>query len=336
MKKILNKQFEELELKDRMKHIAIVLKEYLSPDFASATEQIIDMIDFLREREQDESEFGFGYLFLPEYIYLYGLEYFDQSIWAMERITQFTSCEFAVRPFLIRYESKMLAVMLQWSKHKNESVRRLASEGSRPRLPWGIALQEFKKNPNKIIPILENLKEDPSETVRRSVANNLNDISKDNPDVMISLINKWKGKSDTTDRLIKHASRTLLKQGHPSILKIYNLNNKSIKMGEFRIFSKSIKIGSSLEFRFNLENISSKPKLIRLEYGIYFLLKNGSLSRKVFKISEKTVEPYEKSQWVKKHSFRIITTKQFYPGRQSLSIIVNGEEVNRQDFYLEL
>ena len=137
---------------------------------------------------------------------------------AIEFITQFITCEFAVRPFLLKYGDKMMNQMRAWSLHKSHKVRRLASEGSRPRLPWAMAIPALKKNPMPVLTILENLKNDPSESVRRSVANNLNDISKDRPGMVLKIANAWKGQNKETDAIVRHGCRTLLKHGHPEVL----------------------------------------------------------------------------------------------------------------------
>ena len=136
---------------------------------------------------------GLEHMFIPDYIEVYGIDHFDLSMKAFETVTQFVSCEFAVRPFFIRYGNQMVNQMKIWSRHKNESVRRLSSEGSRPRLPWAMAIPALKKDPSPILPILENLKNDPSEDVRRSVANNINDIAKDHPDIVMKLGQRLEG-----------------------------------------------------------------------------------------------------------------------------------------------
>ncbi len=130
-----------------------------------------------------------------EYVENFGLEHYDISMSAMEFITQFISCEYAIRPFIIRYPGKAMKQMLQWSKHESLHVRRFSSEGCRPRLPWAMALPALKKDPTLILPILENLKDDSSEFVRKSVANNLNDIAKDNPDTVLGIVKRWQGNS---------------------------------------------------------------------------------------------------------------------------------------------
>ena len=195
-----------------------------------------------------------------------------------------------------------------------------------------MAIPALKKDPRPLFPILENLKNDPSEYVRRSVANNINDIAKDHPGLVIELAGQWKGISKQTDAIIKHGSRTLLKQGHTEILKHYGLLSTSIAVTGLTILTPEVKIGDSLEFTFNLQNQSDKVQIVRLEYGIYYRKAKGHLAKKVFKISEKSYQPGETAIVRRKQSFRLITTKVFYPGQHQLSVIVNGEEKDIQPF----
>ncbi|GAA4271693.1 DNA alkylation repair protein [Aquimarina gracilis] len=323
----------EKELKQRMYHISATLFNHLPKDFEVATAILVKVSQLLKTKEESTS---FEHMFLPDYIEKYGLNHYDTSIKAMEEITKFTSCEFAVRPFIIKYQDKMLSQLLSWSQHEHLMVRRLASEGSRPRLPWAIALPEFKKDPLSIIPILENLKNDPSEMVRRSVANNLNDISKDNPSIVTSLVKKWKGKSIETDKLVKHASRTLLKEGNNKIMQLFGFGDiQDIEISNFQILTPKVKIGKSLEFSFELRNRSKKVSKIRLEYGIYYQKANKSLSRKVFKISEKEYLTNSISKINRKQPFRVITTRKLYYGHHQVSLIINGKEVDKLDFTLQ-
>jgi 3-methyladenine DNA glycosylase AlkC len=228
----------------------------------------------------------------------------------------------------------MIDQMIAWSLHKEATVRRLASEGSRPRLPWAMALPALKKDPSPILPILENLKQDPSESVRRSVANSLNDIAKDHPDIVIGIAGKWKGMSKEVDAIIKHGSRTLLKQGHTEILKHYDLESKNLALISFKILTPKVKIGESLSFTFSFINNHTKDQTVRLEYAVHYKRANGQLARKVFKISEKSCKAGEKVEVSRSQSFKVITTRTFYPGEQQLSIIINGEEKGIDKFAL--
>jgi 3-methyladenine DNA glycosylase AlkC len=243
---IFDKNWENKELKDRMKHTALVLKKFLPESFEAAADTIQNIIIELRQRQTREQSVEF--MFFPDYIEKFGIEHFNTAIKTFEFVTQFTSCEFAVRPFIIKYGDKMIKQMERWSLHESHHVRRLASEGSRPRLPWAIALPELKKNPNPILPILEKLKTDPSEYVRRSVANNLNDISKDNPELVIKIAKQWKGCGKETDAIIKHGCRTLLKQGHSEILSYYQLSGSDKIQVEVNIVSRQC-----INITFNVE-----------------------------------------------------------------------------------
>jgi len=324
-------EFDQMEWKQRMKHTTTVLHQFLPQDFPDAVICLHKIIEKLRQKSVGEDMLA--YIFFPDYIETFGLDDFETSVKSFEFITQFISCEFAVRPFIIRYGEKMLAEMLLWSKHKSPKVRRLASEGSRPRLPWTMAIPALKQNPAKILPILENLKNDPSEYVRRSVANNLNDIAKDHPEIVLNIAQKWKGHSKETDAIIKHGSRTLLKQGHLEILAYFGLDS-NITVSDFEVRTPKVAIGDYLQFNFLITNENEQAKTVRIEYAIHYLKANGSLSKKVFKISERYLMPNQSLEIDRKQSFKIITTKKFYTGMHRVSIVINGKETEAIDFEL--
>lgn len=321
---IFDKHWPDKELKQRLRHITVSLHTYLPADYLKA----------LRILNKIYARFsGFEYMFFPEYVELYGLDHYDESIAALERFTEYSTSEMAVRPYIIQYPKKMMQQMYRWSNSDNHHIRRLASEGCRPRLPWAMALPEFKKDPTPILKILENLKQDESDYVRRSVANNLNDISKDHPDLVYNIAKQWLGQNPDTDKLIKHACRTLLKQGKPKVLKLFGYKqNNQIKLTRFKL-DKNVRQGQTLGFSFSLNTEQSSLGKLRIEYAIGFLRANGSLSQKVFKISEADYHEKEKSV-ARQHSFKQITTRQYYPGRHSLAVIVNGREMIKKHFEL--
>lgn len=332
IKSIFDERFRSREWKDRMKHTTAVLHQFLPADFPAAVALIMKIIDRLKAEHQGED--NLAYIFFADYIETYGLDDFEHSVSAFEFITQFISCEFAVRPFILKYEDKMIRQMFSWSNHESHKVRRLATEGCRPRLPWAMAIPSLKKDPSPILPILENLKNDPSESVRRSVANNLNDIAKDHPGIVCAIALKWKNTSRETDAVIKHGCRTLLKQGHKEILEHYGLGSQDIVLSDFRILTPQVNTGDSLDFGFAITNRNKTTKMVRLEYGLYYKKANGSLAKKVFKISEKEYQPGEIVNIRRKQSFRLITTRKFYPGEHQLSIIINGDEQEKKEFIL--
>lgn len=331
LEKIYDSEWDQRELKERMKHIAVTLNLFLSDEYEKALNQISKMIPLIRNSLLADCRLEF--MFLPEYIERYGLDNFEPSTAAMENITQFTSCEFAVRPFIEKYP-KMMSKLEKWSNHENHHVRRLASEGCRPRLPWAMALPKFKKNPNPILPILENLKNDSSLYVRRSVANNLNDIAKDHPDLVLEIVKRWKGESDETDWIVKHGCRTLLKKAHPGALKLFGFCEPvDLKLIRFNVNDR-VEMGEKLKFSVLIKNCGEDEMKLRIEYGIDYKKANGSHNRKIFKITENSYQPSEKISFDRSQSFRDMTTRKHYPGDHSIALIVNGKELAVKGFML--
>ncbi|MDL2241382.1 DNA alkylation repair protein [Bacteroidales bacterium OttesenSCG-928-L03] len=340
---VMDKEWENREFKQRVVHITAVLGTFLPVGYKDAIAKILELLDRIEPRyadcsKIDDTKFGltleYGAI-LDNYVEQYGLDDYKTSVKAIERITQFTSCEFVTHPFIVRYPDEMMAQMQVWSKHKHWGVRRLASEGCRPRLPWAMALPNLKRDPAPIIPILENLKNDPARFVRLSVANNLNDIAKDNPQVVIDLAKKWQGESKEVDWVIKHGCRTLLKQGNPEIMELFGLGSaKNIRVEGFQISASEVKVGDSLEFRFNLLNNNKTKARIRLEYGLYYQKANGSLSKKVYRISEKDYAENSTTGIIRKHSFKVVTTRKLHPGLHQVAVVINGNEFERHDFEL--
>ena len=320
---IFDSTWKSLELKQRMRHITLSLHQFLDLEYLQSLPILINCSKQFN---------GFETMFFPEYVELFGMHEFEASMSALEIMTQTSSAEFAIRPFIIQQPETSMKQLLTWSLSNNHHVRRLASEGCRPRLPWAMSLPAFKKDPSTIIPILQNLSNDDSEYVRRSVANNLNDISKDNPDLVIKLVKNWKGTSIATDRLVKHACRTLLKQGNPEVLDIFGFSQpKHISIKNFHC-DETVKTGNSLEFNFRLE--ANKPLgACRIEYKVHFQKANETLSPKVFKISEGSIALQFK-EVTKKHSFKVISTRKYYRGLHQLEIIINGSAMDKKDFYL--
>lgn len=321
---IFDKHWDGRELKARMRHITQVLHRYLPGDYSKN-------IDILKPVAVNFS--GFEPMFFPDYVEIYGLDDYAVSISALDHFTRYSSSEFAVRAFIKKYGTKMMSQMALWATSDNEHVRRLASEGSRPRLPWAMALAQFKKDPDPVLQIIEHLKTDDSLYVRRSVANNLNDISKDHPEFVIAIARKWLGQSAYTNWIIKHACRTLLKQGDIRALELFGYQvPQHIKLKQFSV-STNVKQGGILEFSFELLADEVELGKLRLEYAIDFVRANNRTSTKVFKIAEGDYKEKQK-QIEKCHSFRKISTRRYYAGAHMLSIRINGREMARKTFML--
>lgn len=330
LKTVYGQDFEAKEWKERMQTVTKSLNTVLDADYVKANKQLIQIVDAFKQQGGG----GIAHIFLPDYIAQYGIGHFKEAVKALEHTTQFISCEFAVRPFLLQYPEAMLTQMIKWSGHKSHAVRRLASEGARPRLPWAMALPAYKKDPSPLVPLLENLITDQHEWVRLSVANHLNDISKDHPAVFLQLANKWKGKTKEIDTIIKHASRTLLKAGDPAILQLFNLDDAGLELSKFKVLSPEINIGDSVVFEFTVKNVNTATKHVRLEYAIYYQKSKGHLTKKVFKISERLLQAGEKLSITRKQSFKPITTRVFHKGLHKVAVIVNGKESTPKPFQL--
>jgi len=319
--------WESLELMARGKRVTEKMRDFLPQDYGEAL-QIMDKAVALCD--------PFFTMCFPTYVELYGQDEknWDLSMKAMELYTQYSSSEFAVRPFIIKHEKRMMEQMFAWSKHENEHVRRLSSEGCRPALPWGVALNSFKKDPSPVLPILTQLKTDPSAYVRKSVANNINDISKTHPDLIAKLSKDWYGKNELTDWIVKHGCRTLLKKGNRDVLGIFGFHDvSSIDVSDFTINTDKVPFGGELTFSFNIA--SKEATKIRLEYGIDFMKANGKHNRKIFQISEITFKANQKKAYEKTHSFEELSTRKHYPGLHKITLIVNGVEQGTLEFELE-
>ncbi len=314
---VFDTNWENKELKDKMRHVTECLQKSLPQDYPAALEILSKVAPAFK---------SFDAMIFPDFVECFGMDHWDISLPALREFNQCCSSEFAIRPFLAKDSIKTMEYMYKWAEDDVPHVRRLASEGSRPRLPWAIALPEFKKDPTPILPILEKLKNDESESVRRSVANNLNDISKDNPDITLEICERWYGESDKINRIVKHACRGLLKFGNKRALMLFGFGDPlDIIIENFEFDKNQITIGGELFFSFNIKTDTQEICKIRLEYIAHFMKANGKLSQKVFQIKESEYKPgvYKIK---KKHSFLDISTRKHYPGEHFISIIVNGVE----------
>jgi 3-methyladenine DNA glycosylase AlkC len=314
-KRVLDSDWEERELKQRVRHIATCLGHTLPDDYRAA-------IRILRETSMRVQ--GWTGMVYPDFVELYGLDDWKTSISALAYFTPVFSSELAVRPFILRDPERMLSQMQTWSRNRNHHIRRLASEGCRPRLPWAMALPALKKDPRLILPILEELKDDPELYVRRSVANNLNDIAKDNPKITLKLAKAWRGKSAETDWVTKHGCRTLLKQAHPDALALFGFASASdARVTELALASKTVRIGGRLDFSFSL--LVKRSTRARVEYAIDYVKSRGQHSRKIFKITENT---YAKGshEFARRQSFADMSIRKHYAGEHRISILNTGAE----------
>jgi 3-methyladenine DNA glycosylase AlkC len=329
--RVFNNDWPDLELKARVRHIATVLHSFMPQDFETASKILIELS--LACRNSPLPNGNFATIFLAEYVALYGLDNPSASYHALEHITTLVSGEFAIRPFIMRYPELTMRKLLAWSAHHDHHVRRLASEGCRPRLPWAMGLPALKRDPSSVLQILENLKEDPSEFVQRSVANNLNDIAKDHPDIVLETCRKWRTAHPATRWILKHGCRTLLKKAHPEALSFHGFKpDGKGKVSAFALQPKKIKLGGELKFGFEFLSLEKSLANFRLEYEIAFRTASGKTSTKIFKITEKKLQHGTPIRIQRRQSFRDMTTRKHHKGKHVLTIIANGKKMAAAEF----
>lgn len=322
---VMDNRWNDLKLKERMRRIIVTLGRYLPDKYEEALNILFAI---------DESCIGFPYLFFPDFVEVYGQaeKDWDLSMKALERFTTKSSSEFAVRPFLLSNPDRMMCQMEAWAKHSNEHVRRLASEGCRPRLPWGVGLPLFKQDPTRVLSVLEMLREDSSLYVRKSVANNLNDISKDNPAIVIEKACRWKGVNPNTDWIIRHGCRTLIRKANPIIMELFGyeqaVGEESLTTdASLTAVPNTISIGESCELQYELYIRECKKMRIRIEYRIDFIKARGHKSGKSFLLSDKIVSGSTHITGTRMHSWSDLTTRRHYPGEHIITLLINGSEV---------
>ncbi len=328
LKAVFDDAWSQRELKARLQHIRHCLHQYLNLPYAEA-------LPVLMAAAPDFG--GYHAIFFPDYVEAYGLPHWQPSMKALAFFTQYSSAEFAVRPFLVKDPERMLKQMQRWSRDDNEHLRRLASEGTRPRLPWAMALPQFKRDPLPLLPILDQLHADPSLYVRKSVANNLNDIAKDNPQVTLEWARRYRGAHVHSDWIIKRACRTLLKRADADALNLFAFEDVThVVVRKFSLTPEHLHIGDTLQFEFTLATKPEKLSLgrLRIEYGIDYVKANGQHARKVFQIAEGDFPEVTRAVR-KKHSLRQMTTRKHYVGEHRLAILINGREVAQKSFYLD-
>lgn len=332
----LSPNLKNLELKPRVRLIRDHLKEQLPENYNKALAILLKAV--LKPKPNVKALHGFDLWPVTEFIQLHGIKDFEKSLQALYALTPLFTAEFALRPFLIQEPKKTLKVLHIWAKDRDHHVRRLVSEGSRPRLPWGEQIKAFIEDPTLTIELLEKLKYDEELYVRKSVANHLNDISKDHPELAVKIATQWKKQAPKKHEqkinwIIKHALRTQLKKGHQGALKLLGYEAKGkIQIKKLELKNKQIKFGESLEFSFIL--ISDAGGTAMIDYIIHHQKANGETKPKVFKLTEKILAPNSPIILTKKHSFKPITTRVYYPGLHHLEIMINGQKLKKIPFTL--
>ena len=309
---------EPLALLQRLRRATEALRATL-PEKYPAT------LDVLRRLAPTFGE-GFTALVLPDFVGLYGLDDFDLSLDALRFFTTFGSSEFAIREFLRRDLRRTLRVMEKWSRDDNEHVRRLASEGCRPRLPWSFKLPALIADPSPVAKILENLKADPSLYVRKSVANHLNDITKDHPAWVLDRIDGWNLEHPHTAWIAKRALRTLIKKGDRRALAVIGAGARAeVRVERFTIAPSAIRLGEAVALSFEIVSLAKRPQKLVVDYAIHYVKQSGVTSAKVFKLKEITLGAGETIIVAKHQRVQDFTTRKHHPGSHRVQLTMNGE-----------
>ncbi|MDA8747239.1 DNA alkylation repair protein [Litoreibacter sp.] len=331
---------DDLEMLARAEQISLAIDAAFPDDFSLKRTAMVAALHPRADMElsemkvDDQGIAGWAGEPMARVIARHGLDDPAPNLEALCEMTMRFSSEFAVRPFFRDHPQVTMAAALRWAKDDNHHVRRLASEGSRPLLPWGIKLHGFVQDPSALIPLLTGLRDDPSEYVRRSVANNLNDISKNQPDLIADLARDWlKQASPDRAKLVKHACRGLIKQGHTGALAAFGFPPPDLVDVDLTCPHEVVlgdKMPITLRFR------ARKDQKLLIDYVLHFMRANGKLSAKVFKWTEKTVSAGEDVQLEKAHPYKVVTTRKDYPGAQKLGVQINGQTVVEMPFELKI
>lgn len=327
---------DDLELKQRVNHLIKVLAIYLPDDFEHTAEVLKAVKENWHKPEGGDNWLSFAAWPLIDYVAEYGTTDPVVALDVLKKLTPLFSSEFAIRTFIDQYFDITYEQLLLWTGDEDEHVRRLASEGIRPRLPWGKQLTQFCDDPTAIFPILERLKDDSSLYVRKSVANNLNDISKDNPEQVIALCLRWY-ENAAEDRLwiIRHALRTLIKSGHPEVFPLLGYTSKpKVMLENVGLDRAVIELGDTAAITVDLISRSSKTQKMVVDYQVHHVKANGKTTAKVFKWKNITLKPNQTLRLVKKHSFKPISTRKYYSGTHQIELLINGQPHGKKDFEL--
>ena len=318
--------YEELELMPRARKIAHQLRQHLPSDFTKA---VAILVQSLGPKLIGTESFGMApFLYLPHVFFVaeFGLEHFDCSMQAQYELTQRFTAEYSIRPFIEKHPAATLKQLKVWAQDPSSHVRRLVSEGTRPRLPWAPRLRQFQIDPQPVLKLLELLKDDSELYVRRSVANNLNDIGKDHPDKLIDVTTRWL-KDATPERqwIVGHALRSAVKRAEPAALSLLGYQHtRDIKIVASKFSPIAPRIGGRVNISIDLENVSTKRIPLLVDLIVHFVKANAKTAPKVFKLKTEVLEPRAQVNFSKVISLCEMTTRKHYPGCHHVDILING------------
>jgi len=324
---------DALAFKARALHLCVALEASLPGEFAVAAAAIEASLAPVRGDEalaelyaSEHGVTGWAAWPLTEFVARNGLETPQRALPVLHALTQRFSAEWAIRPFIERHPELVFATLARWAQDPSAHVRRLVSEGSRPRLPWGRPLKGLIADPSPTLPLLAALHDDTSEYVRRSVANHLNDIARDHPARFADWLETHLPDASPQRRaLLKHASRTLVKRGDVRVLKAWGLGRRFAGEATLKLAPRRVTLGDALALSLTLVSTAKRRQTLAIDYTVHHVKANGSTSPKVFKGWTIELAPGETRVLTRTHSLRPITTRRYHAGRHGLDIQINGE-----------
>ncbi|NKB88441.1 MAG: DNA alkylation repair protein [Acidobacteria bacterium] len=318
--------YEDLELTPRARQVSDALAAHLPADPATAVRIVIDSLGDLADAPELKGMESFIYMPLVFFVADHGVDCFEESMLAQYELTQRFTAEFSIRAFIERYPDATLQRLREWTGDPSMHVRRLVSEGTRPRLPWAPRLRGFQEDPSSVLELLEILRDDPEEYVRRSVANNLNDIAKDHPNVVVDTAARWwDDGSHNRRRLVRHGLRTLIKQADPGALAVLGYDSTSpATIASITCEPASVQIGDKIRIEVSIENPSEEPAGVLADLKVHFVKANGHAAAKVFKGAERTIAPRSNTLVRKTISLAQHSTRKHYPGEHRIEVLLNG------------
>jgi 3-methyladenine DNA glycosylase AlkC len=329
---------DALELLDRGRHIARVLAAHLPRHYPAAIDVLLQS---LGPEHASEELLGAGmapFYYFPHTVFVaeHGLEFFEVSMRAQYELTKRFSAESSIRPFIIKYPERTLDQLGTWARHSNPHVRRLVSEGTRLRLPWAVRVDWLDRHPDRVLALLELLKDDPASVVRRSVANNLNDLGKVHPELLLRTCEAWLEHASSERRaLVEHALRGAVKRGAREALRILGYGQKaSVTIDNVRITPQRVTIGGRVSIEFVLRSRSRAPQDLLVDLVVHFVKANGRATPKVFKLKRLVMPPHSRTAFSTSVSLAVHTTRKPQPGRHAVDVIVNGISVPAGEFHV--
>ena len=318
--------YETLELMDRGRRIADALRRHLPDDYEAALRIVLDSVDRAPAPAGGGSLAAFFYLPHTCFVASHGLDHFEASMQAQYRLTQRFTAEFSIRPFLERHPQATLDRLAAWAQDANEHVRRLVSEGTRPRLPWAPRLRAFQRDPGPVLALLERLRDDPSPTVRRSVANNLNDIGKDHPDRLLETARRWWVDGGQERReLIRHALRTAVKRADPQALSLLGVGEPAqVRLDAVRITPARPRLGESVRIAFRLSASGAQPQRLQVDLRVHFVKASGKARPRVFRLRTLELASGASVDLARTVSLADLTTRRHHPGWHAVEAQING------------